>query len=241
MNSAKRQILGTAPWVIPLAVFAACLFFDLRSGEQAAWRPARVAFMAGVIQCVAFLAMAPWWGAALALESPMGAWFAGLRVAVACAGSAALLALLMLFEAHPALPAVLRVEAAALGIGLLAAGLGAALGALFRSKRGVPAGVTLLGFALSATPFWGAAVIRLASEGWKPLACHFVTYATPISACADATGYDFYHGAVYDALPVSDYSFFVVPQWWTWALVTGAAGIVLLGLSAAIRRRATRT
>ena len=233
-----------ARWIavvgVSVAIFLACVLVDLTASPDltsSAGPSALLALMAGIMQVVALLALAPWWGTMLA-----DARVAALRVLACAAATGALVFVLVLFQMRVEPLALLRVQAVVLGAGLLAAGVSSVLGAVFRSVRGAAAFTTLAGFAVTATPFWGNILIRYAGDGWKSFAVAVVAKLSPLCACADAAGYDLFRGdTLYDLSVISNYPSYRLPAWWLYALLTGAAGILLLGVAAVLRRRFTRT
>ncbi len=237
----REKIVGwTTSMALPAAVFFAAVLVDLNASSRLtsdAGRPALLALAAGIMQIVLLLALAPWWGARLVEKEPFGALVAGIRVLAMTLATTLPLVVLMSLETHAAPLVVLKAQTVVLGVGLLAAGLAAALGAIFRSVRGVAAFTSLLGFALAASPFWGNVVVRWAPEVWKSCAVNFIAGVTPLSACADAVRYDLFRGRMlYTISLVSDYPH-RLPDWWLYALITAAAGILLLELAAFIRSR----
>jgi hypothetical protein len=223
--------------VVSVVIFLACVFVDLTASPNltsSAGPSALLALMAGIMQVVALLALAPWWAATAA-----GARVAALRVLACVAATGALVFVLLLFQTRLEPLALLRVQAVVLGAGLLTAGVSAALGAVFRSVRGAAAFTTIAGFAVAAIPFWGNILIRYPdASGWKSFAVAVVAKLSPLCACADAVGYDFFRGdSLYDLSVVSNYPSYRLPAWWLYALLSGAAGVLLLELAAFIRSR----
>ncbi len=153
---ARAKIAGwPITLVIPACVLVAAVLVDLNAGSRMtsdAARAALLALVAGIMQIVVLLALAPWWAARLVDDSPFGALVAGLRVFAMTLATALPLAALMVLETPAAALVVVKVQCVVLGTGLFAAGLAGALGALFRSIRGAAAFASLVETAKAALP-----------------------------------------------------------------------------------------
>jgi hypothetical protein len=238
---ASKLVGYLASMVIPLCVFGACLAVDLSASSRPAdaGRTAHLALMAAVLQILVILAVAPWWSARLSGERAFGALIAALRVAAMTVSTTVLLLLLSWLQTQSAPLEFLKAQTVVLGVGLFVVGFSGVLRFVFRGATGAAVFTTLAGFLLTASPFWGNVLIQGAGESWKPWAIGFVVKATPISACASAVRYDLFRegeGMMYKLSAVSDYRY-RLPAWWSYALIAGAAGILLIELASFIRTR----
>ena len=232
-----------ASLIIPIAIFCACLAIDLNTSTRLTsdiGRSSLLALAAAFMQLLVILTVVPWWSATLIGESSFGALLAAMRVTAMVVSTAFVIVLLTYLQAQGAVVEVLKVQAVVLGVGVFVVGAAASLRFLFRSVPGAAVFSTLAGVLLAATPFWGNILIQWANEAWKPWAIGFVVKATPLSACSSAVGYDLFRGkTLYVLSAVSDYRY-DLPTWWLYALIAGAAGILLMELAAFLRRRSAK-
>ena len=238
------KLLTGANWlaglVIPLGILAVCVAADLSASERLTSDVGRTALLyvlAALVELLVIISIVPWWSAGLVDRHSFGAVIAAFRVATMVLSTSLLLLVLGFLQDSWGFASLVKVQTVVLCVGLLAAGLAAFLQGLLRRVTGAALVTMLLGFGLISTPFWGNILVQCAGDAWRSWAIGVVVKATPISACSSAVGYDLFRGRVlYVLSAVSDYRY-ALPEWWTYATVTGTAAIVLIELATLIRRQ----
>jgi hypothetical protein len=242
-ETASRGAGWLASLVIPLAVFVVCLVVDLAASPRVTsdvGRAALLSLLASLLQVLVIVSVAPWWSAGLLERNSFGTVIAAFRVTTMTLSATVLLLLLVFLEGRGGFAGTLKVQVVVLCVGFLVAGLAGVLRLMLRSTTAAGVLAMLLGYLLVASPFWGNILVQAMSESRKSRAVDLVVKLTPMSACSSAVGYDLFRGRMlYNLSVVSDYRH-ALPTWWAYGLVTGLAGLVLIGVVTSVRRRSTR-